>query len=252
MFTGIITAIGDVRAVTPARGCSRHAPDHRRAGRLPRGPRRHRAGRVHRLLRLLPDRDRARARLVRGRRLGRDARPHRWADGRRHGASTWNAPAHGRRAGRPSSSPATWTASGDIAAATPENGSLRLTSRCPPPCTASSRAKGSVAVDGVSLTVNDVAAARTADPGISASTSSRTRRSTPRSACAHQAMRCRSKSTRWPATSPAWPKPHERAHHRAPFEQPGRPHPRPPARSGQPHRRADRRGPGRPHVHPGR
>ena len=44
---------------------------------------------------------------------------------------------------------------GRIAAATPENGSLRLTIEVPPPLHRFIAEKGSVAVDGVSLTVNE-------------------------------------------------------------------------------------------------
>ena len=71
MFTGIVEELGTVRAVTPADGGARI--EIARATRA----RRRRDRRLDRGQRLLPDRRRARRRLVGGRRGHRDARPHR-------------------------------------------------------------------------------------------------------------------------------------------------------------------------------
>ena len=121
----------------------------------------HPARRLDRLRRLLPDRDRGRRRLVRRHRLGRDAvENHAGHLDAGHPAQPGTAAAGGRRTGRPYRRRPCGRGG---------RGGLRRPRKTAPPAGCSAcreplarfiAPKGSVAVDGVSLTVNEVEGAQ--------------------------------------------------------------------------------------------
>ena len=126
MFTGLITGVGTVRAVTPI-GDGKDArftiamPDNADwAGR------RHQARRLHRLFRLLPDRGRAGRGFLRGRGLGRNAvADHARRLAARAAKSTSKARCGWATSWAGISSPAMSTGWPRSSSATPENGSTR-------------------------------------------------------------------------------------------------------------------------------
>ena len=155
MFTGIVTALG-TRPQHHARWAA--ARDMRLviAAALA-GYRADRRRRLDRLLRLLPDRGRARAGLVRRRRLGRDTeQDHARTLAGRHAGQSGALAAAGRRTGRPPRlRPCRWRRRGAVGDA--GDTARRAGASASPPALARFIAvKGSVAVDGVSLTVNEV------------------------------------------------------------------------------------------------
>ena len=153
MFTGIVTALGTVRAIEPAGRQRGHAADGSRPLARYRGnPDR----RLDRLLRLLPHRGRDRRRLVRRRRLGRDAEQDhagRWRVGTR--VNLERSLRLGDELGGHLVSGHV-DGVGEVLSATPEHGSTRFVFRVPADLARFIAVKGSVAVDGVSLTVNEV------------------------------------------------------------------------------------------------
>ena len=154
MFTGIVTALGEVRTIEPlgggrdmrlviARTLARHRGD--------------RARRLDRLRRLLPHGGRGRAGLVRRRCLGRNPLPI-----PRSGAGGPARALNLERSLRVGDELGGHIVSGhvdglgELVSASPENGSTRLLFRAPDALARFIAVKGSIAVDGVSLTVNEV------------------------------------------------------------------------------------------------
>ncbi len=120
-----------------------------------------------------------------------------WRPARR---STWSARCAWATSWAATSSPATSTAWARCVARTPENGSTRFRIRVPAALARFIAAKGSVAVNGISLTVNEVDGGRVR------------RQHHPAHARPHRSRRAAagrrstSRSTRWPATWRAWPR----------------------------------------------
>ena len=153
MFTGIVTDIGEITAVTPGGngGDRRFVIAH---------PARHGADRdrrLDRLLGLLPDGGREGRRLVRRRGLGRDAwpRPHSATGSSAAGSiSSARCKLGDELGGHLVSGHVDGV--GTIVSMTPEGGSMRFVFEAPPELARFVAPKGSVAIDGVSLTVNEV------------------------------------------------------------------------------------------------
>ena len=153
MFTGIVTDIGTVRSAEQ-RGDLRLTI----AQRL--RPRDGRPRRVDRLLGRLPDRGRQGPRLVRGRRQARNRVAHRRRTcGAKARASTSNARCGWATNLAATSSPAMSTGR-QVVGVCPDGGSTRIGIRVPAALGAVIAAKGSITLDGVSLTVNEVARRR--------------------------------------------------------------------------------------------
>ena len=156
MFTGIVTGLGTGARDLAARRRAGHAAGHR-ASRPTFSGKRPRDRRLDRLLRLLPDRGRARARTgSRSMPRPRPCRRPRSAPGASAAASIWSAPCGSATSSAATSSPAMSTASAkclDVAARTART---RFRFRAPRAIARFIAPKGSVAIDGVSLTVNEV------------------------------------------------------------------------------------------------
>ena len=153
MFTGIVTDVGEITSVTPGGtgGDRRFVIAHQAR----HGADRHR--RLDRLLGLLPDGGREGRRLVRRRSLGRDA---------------WTRPisATGSRAAAINLELSLKLGDelgghlvyghvdgvGKIVSMTPEGGSVRFVFEAPAELARFIASKGSIAIDGISLTVNEV------------------------------------------------------------------------------------------------
>ena len=156
MFTGIVTDVGEVRSVTP-RADNLH--------RITIATRYPRAGwsswRLDRLLGRVPDRGRhrrgGRPHLVRGRCRRRNARAHdRRHDGGTARASISSARSRSATNSAAISSPAMSTDSPPCSTREDMTDMARFTLRAPHALTRFIAPKGSVALDGVSLTVNTV------------------------------------------------------------------------------------------------
>ena len=151
MFTGLIEATGTVRALTPVAGGQRLTIETRPGGRA-------RARRQRRHQRRVPHGGGARRRRLERRRLAGDAAGH---GARRAGRGRVREPraaAGGRAVGSAAiSCRATWTAPGGSRPSSPEGEFYRVRISFPPGLAAYFIEKGSVAVDGISLTVASLA-----------------------------------------------------------------------------------------------
>ena len=151
MFTGIVTDVGTVRSAEQ-RGDLRLMHRHRLR------PWQRRSRRLDRLLGRLPDRRRQGRGLVRGRCLGRDrVADRRRPLARRARGSTSNARSGSATSLAAISSPAMSTRSATVVVVpTRRRFAARRHRTCPRALGPMIAAKGSIALDGVSLTVNDV------------------------------------------------------------------------------------------------
>ena len=152
MFTGIVTDIGEITSVTPRRQGGRSPL--RRAHPARHGADRHR--RLDRLLGLLPHRAREGHGLVRRRSLGREP-------GKTH-LGDWKQGSHlnlelSLKLGDELGGHLVYghvDGVGKIVSMTPEGGSVRFVFEAPADLARFVASKGSVAIDGISLTVNEV------------------------------------------------------------------------------------------------